>query len=291
MKKKLLLLNLLLILTILGYSQNTLLWKVTNKNNNNTSYIFGTLHMFGYSFINNYPVITEKLKESNLVITETDTDRQKLRDFYNKRTSTDDLKNIVSNEDYEYLKKILNDKWVDISKYTSTEILLKLRGITPKIKCSVLHHTDTLLMDEYINNLSDSLNIRKDYFETEKEQLDLVENSNLYSWSVLKKAISPTIKLLKSDKGNEKYCDFVNQYSNFDLNYMIDERTSKSGSSILRNPILLKDRNDKWVKKLVEKFNSNNCFVGVGLFHLYFESGLISQLKKLGYTIEPVKMN
>ena len=65
--------------------------------------------------------------------------------------------------------------------------------------------------------------------------------------------------LLKSEFGSEKYED-----------------------------MLLNDRNKKWVKKLNEIMKTESVFVAVGAGHLTGEQGLISLLKKEGYTVEPL---
>ncbi len=56
------------------------------------------------------------------------------------------------------------------------------------------------------------------------------------------------------------------------------------------NDAILRDRNNEWMKKLPSLLDQQNCFITVGLFHLYNKCGLIEQLKMLGYIVEPVKM-
>lgn len=97
--------NLLLALTILFYlplfSQNTFLWKITNKNNTSTSYLLGTHHLLGESFIDKFPVVEEKIKSCNFVISETEIDWKRIVANYNTRPSTDSLEQMVSKEDYD----------------------------------------------------------------------------------------------------------------------------------------------------------------------------------------------
>ena len=45
------------------------------------------------------------------------------------------------------------------------------------------------------------------------------------------------------------------------------------------------------MKQLPSLLETNNCFIAVGLGHLYYDFGLLEQLKKLGYIVEEVKMN
>lgn len=52
---------------------------------------------------------------------------------------------------------------------------------------------------------------------------------------------------------------------------------------------LLFRRNDNWIAKLKGILPSETVFIAVGAGHLIGEHGLLEQLKKLGYTVEPVK--
>ena len=52
--------------------------------------------------------------------------------------------------------------------------------------------------------------------------------------------------------------------------------------------LLLNDRNKKWVKELNDIMKNESVFVAVGAGHLTGEYGLISLLKKEGYTVEPL---
>lgn len=52
---------------------------------------------------------------------------------------------------------------------------------------------------------------------------------------------------------------------------------------------LLYRRNDNWIAKLKGILPTETVFVAVGAGHLIGEHGLLEQLKKLGYTVEPVK--
>ena len=64
--------TIILFLTIaqLSFSQNTILWKVTNTINNKTSIIVGTFHQFGNSFVDSIPELKENLYNSELAIFE-----------------------------------------------------------------------------------------------------------------------------------------------------------------------------------------------------------------------------
>ena len=85
------------------FGQNTILWKVTNPTNKNISYLLGTHHLFGESFIDSFPLIKQSLKSADLVITETKIDRAKVAAYYNSRSSSDTLLNILAKADVDFI--------------------------------------------------------------------------------------------------------------------------------------------------------------------------------------------
>ena len=51
----------------------------------------------------------------------------------------------------------------------------------------------------------------------------------------------------------------------------------------------LDTRNKKWIPRMTEKMNKNAVFFAVGAGHLWGDNGVISLLRKDGYTVEPLK--
>jgi hypothetical protein len=52
--------------------------------------------------------------------------------------------------------------------------------------------------------------------------------------------------------------------------------------------LLLNDRNKNWVNQLKTIMKSESVFVAVGAGHLVGKEGLISLLRKEGYTLKPI---
>ena len=51
---------------------------------------------------------------------------------------------------------------------------------------------------------------------------------------------------------------------------------------------LIENRNNAWLAKLPELMKAQSCFIAVGFLHLVSDKGLVAQLKKAGYSVEPV---
>jgi uncharacterized protein len=55
-----------------------------------------------------------------------------------------------------------------------------------------------------------------------------------------------------------------------------------------RKIITYDERNKLWMKRIPDLIIKNSCFIAVGAGHLVGETGLINQLRKLGFTVEPI---
>lgn len=274
----------------ISFGQNTILWKVTNSNNKNISYLLGTYHQFGESFIDSLPVIKEKLQASDLIITEVKVDRAKWAELYNARPSSDTLSTILSKKDIEFITGILKKGQVDISKYTPGELIAKLQSNFPMTICNAINKTDKKLMDEYVQLLGSQLQKQLYYFETDSFQIDIVKQTlQMYDWNFFKKNVPALLDIYRNGKQNESLCSFPNQYASFTLDYKFEEDCNVLKDAKV-NEDLVKKRNEDWMQKLPSLLEHNNCFIAVGLKHFYTKCGLIQRLKGLGYTVEPVTM-
>ncbi len=274
----------------LSFGQNTILWKITNANSKYTSYLLGSNHLFGSSFVDSYPIIKEKLSSCDLVITETEINRIKIAEYYNSRNYLDTLSSILSKEDLNFVSSIFKSKGINVLKLTPGELYIKLLNYVPKYKCKELFQTDSLTMDEYVQFLGSQYQKGLYYFETDLFQVSILSGVfKQYDWPFFKAIIPSVLAKYKEESTNKNSCAFVKQYASLSLHYMLEDTCNLlKGTNV--NDLVLRDRNNEWMKKLPSLLDQQNCFVTVGLLHLYNKCGIIEQLKMLGYIVEPVKM-
>ena len=284
--------NIVLLFSTFLFGQNSILWKVTNPNSKHTSYLLGTYHLFGESFIDSFSMITETLKSTDLVVTETKIDRTKAAAYYNSRPFSDTLLSILPKTDIDFIAALFKS-WkgqIDITKLTPGELFLKLQALYAKFKCAAINKSDSFSMDEYFQYLAKVEKKQQYYFETDSFQLEkLTEATAIYDWKFFKKNAPPLIDKYRKDEPNENLCSFANDYASLAIDYKIEESCNLLKNSNM-NDVLLKKRNEDWIQKLPNLLENKNCFIAVGLAHLFNKCGLISQLTGLGYVVEPVKM-
>jgi uncharacterized protein len=274
------------------FGQTTILWKVTSTNNKNISYLLGTYHLFGNSFIDSFPVIAEKIQASDLIITELKLDREKIAALYNARPESGTLHTVLSKEDEDFIQTIFKKPvgQTTLLKFTPGELYVKLQAYYPKYKCSVINKNDTQSMDEYVQNLGNRLQKKLYYFETDSFQFEaLSEATKMIDWKIFKKNVPSLLDKYRNTATDESLCLFANQYASFAVDYKFKDPCNLLNNNAMNNALVIK-RNEDWLKKLPSLLENNNCFIAVGLGHFFNKCGLIEQLKELGYIVEPVNM-
>jgi len=68
--------------------------------------------------------------------------------------------------------------------------------------------------------------------------------------------------------------------------YRLIKRSKEAG---LDMGTFLDNRNKRWIDRIVDKMDQRSVFFAVGAGHLWGEKGLITLLRKDGYTVEPIK--
>jgi len=272
------------------FGQNTYLWKVSSKENNSVSYLFGTYHHLGESYFRKYPILEKSLLSCDRVVTETEIKRDSVMKIFAGRVSID-LQGKIGTENYAQVKDILSNSTVDLGMLTPEELVGILQRKFETLNCEAFVATDQYKLDQYIQTVAQQNGKPNYYLETVGQQLSYLDKSagNKMTWNNAKKYTEIILKQYeKYKKSGKSTCPaLVDLY----LNHGIEYKFSKSCSSFNdKQQQLIVTRNDKWMIDLSALMKQGSLFVAVGAEHLNYECGLIAQLKKLGYSVAPVKM-
>ncbi|MGG9960034.1 TraB/GumN family protein [Ferruginibacter sp. SUN106] len=274
------------------YSQKTILWKISSKQTHKVSYLLGTNHLFGESFVNSFPVIKQKLLASDLIITETKMDRKAITASYNTRAASDSINLILSKEDVDYVAELFKkNNTIPISKFSPGELVIKLQTYYPRSRCSVFDPTDKFSMDEYVQTLGAKNGKQLHSFETDSFQMKMIATSfSKYNWDFARRNLPIILQQYRNPKTNEFACFRANQYASLDIDYKFQDTCNFLKGSIITNDEFIKKRNEAWLAQLPQLLENNNCFIAVGFGHLCNQCGLVKQIEALGYIVEPVTM-
>lgn len=263
---------------IIIYSQEeSVFWKIEKDSIN--SYLLGTQHLFGKSYISQNEIILDKIKDSNLILIE----------------NIDSLDSIVnlrpSNSFIDYLteeqKIVLNNLFfqkIDIEKLTLKECLLQTDKFWAKISClKRKEFKDSISMDSYLKKLSYMHKIKLVGLENLSETLNYINNYtyNDFENEKLKRILNSKLNnIIKNVKHN--HCEIEEQYRDKKYFYNFDK--------MIDSPII-KDRNENWMKQIPNLLEKNkNIFIGIGIAHLDYKNGIINLLREKGYSVTPIKL-
>lgn len=264
-------------------AQNTILWKVTNAKSQNVSYLLGTNHIIGNSFVDSFPIIKEKLISSDILITETELNREKMAEYYNSAPSTTNLSEILSVTDVNFIKDLMKKSKIDVFKLSPGILYISLNSNYPKFKCG--NPKDSTVFDMYLQQIAKTENKKLLYLENDSLGLSLLKQmTRKFTWDNFEQLIPSLLEKYKNVNADDKDCASINEYSSFYFDYKFGEKCKTDAGKV-------EERNNNWMKIIPSLLEHDNCLIAVGLFHLYYKCGIIEQLKQLGYTVEPVKMN
>jgi len=265
-------------------AQQTILWRVTDTVHQKTSYLLGTFHLFGNSFVDSIPEIEKYLSESELAVFETVDKVDHIRKMINDRAFSNLINKKLRKKDFEQLLEISKNWKVDIYKLQPVGLRWKLEQVFVRSKCGTVKEGDQWNhFDRYLQYLAEEHKIRMIGLETGEQQLRFIERVNEFTdWKEERRRISYLLDQISSKNPDRRNCHLAEEYRKFDLNYQFDRKCDKK--------ILIKERNDVWMRILPDLIKNNNCFIAVGLYHLYKDCGLIEQLKKGGFIVEPVQL-
>ncbi|MDN4166458.1 TraB/GumN family protein [Cytophagales bacterium LB-30] len=265
-------------------AQNTILWKVSDTLHHKTSYLVGTFHQFGNSFVDSIPQIKEALMSSKLAVFESIEDVESTRNMINQRVSSTDIEKWLKKKDLVALKEVSQHWEVDLYKLKPLEISWKLQQEFQKVKCQTVHPSDDFdHFDSYLIYLAQLHGKEIVGLETDSLQLDLIAQEYKYpDWKSERKRIRTWVQLLQSEQTDFDYCQLAKKYRKFDLDYELEKECEAS--------VLLMQRNNVWMKSLPRLLRSQDTFVAVGLYHLMKQCGIIEQLRSQGFLVEPLEI-
>ena len=282
-----------LLLTNLATAQNTILWSVKKPNSENTSYVFGTFHQMGNSFIDEKPLIKELISKSDLVIFESiENKKEKIIDVMLRRADDYSYRELLYKEDVDFLENYTKEWSVPLSKQKPREFIVKFLQEIVKKYCGKIKISDTFdHMDSYLQSYAEKQNLRIYGLETYTDQKNAISadqenatnttNKDELTWDKAKDIIH---KHIQNEKNQNIDCKLAKDYMKMKLDYQFKVKCAENGA-------MLTKRNEKWMPQIIKSIEENNSvFIAVGLYHLYEDCGIISQLRKNGYEVKPIKL-
>ncbi len=290
MRKVSLILNALLCILICGntHAQNrpadnkSLLWKISGKEMQKPSYLFGTIHII----CKDEYIWTNKMKKSlescNEVCMEMDMDDPSIIMQIASAMQTDGkrLEDYFTDAEYLQLERYFKDSLgISIAMFSNMKpVVLQTLLTTTAITCD-----STISYEVKISETAKSLNIDITGLETPAEQIKLLEQ--IPTDSIVKELIEAASG---KETNNDDYAAMIEAYKTQDIPalHQLILKAKEQGDNL---DAFLDERNEKWIDRMTERMDQKSVFFAVGAGHLWGSKGLITLLREQGYVVTPVK--
>jgi uncharacterized protein len=262
--------------------ENTLLWKVSGKNIETPSYLYGTMHVV--CEVNFDEDVNKALEETTQMYLELDMDEPNFQMEMMKLMMMKDgttLKSLLSVEDQKTLNEFLIENLgYDLSLLNNLKPFFISSMLYPKIIDCDMKAVDLELMA-----ISKKQNEAIFGLELVQEQMKIFDDID---YKVQLDELMKSVKdNLKNDKVEMKELQEI--YKSENISKMLEVMLSSDNKLMSDyNDVMLTNRNKNWIP-IIEKAMSTPTFFAFGAGHLAGENGVINLLIKEGYTVEPVK--
>ena len=284
--------------------ENSLLWKISGNGLKEESYLFGTNHGVHHSFLDSVNGFWNAYNSAKNIVVEYDvTSLSTNRSFFDVLKKEDIL--LPKDSTYKVLYNAEDYKIVD--EYMNAHGFGHLSGVNAKpalmnmvISFMMLNSDKQDInsqaetnMEPYMLNLAKKKNkniMQLDDFE--KIGMGKAFALEFGFTTPLQKQADALLELIKSEDAIMKFrSTFAQYYKQQNLEMMDELNEIMREMSPKTYDMLLNNRNDIWMESIPDILQSGSSLIAVGVRHLVGEDGLISLLRKAGYTVEPVISN
>lgn len=270
----------LLIQIFYASAQNTILWTVKKEGNPHTSYLLGTYHQMGNSYVDSLKTVTRALQSSQLAIFENIDTGEKLADFLNSRPENFTYKEKLSKKYLKDLEEIAKNWAVPVSKLSPPELRLKLEQVYYE-QCGTIKPTDTSKgLDNYLIKMAKEKSVEVFGLESNDLMTSYINQTDRTEWKDVKKEIYTWIDNITMQRETKTLCSMAEAYKKHQLDYQLDSECSET--------VIISSRNVVWLPIIEKNTAEKNSFIAVGYAHLTGRCGLVTQLRNAGYRVEPV---
>lgn len=277
--------------------EKSLLWEIKGKGIK-TSYLYGTIHLISSQDYFLMPAAEKKFQKAKRLVLEIDISNPMAMGLEmmvlapmkeNKR-----LKDLYSPEDYAVVKKYFTEE----SKNTQIKSMPfdMLETWKPMLIQSVLYQDGIDLKGgstkSYEMELVSMAQKRKMSFgglETIGDQMSIFDK---IPYEKQAEALLESIQELKTSNGTSALTELesiVQLYKTQDIEGMITMTDEEYGDIEGADDLLLNNRNQNWIDKIVQYAQKEPIFFAVGAAHLAGDNGVIKLLIKKGYTLTPIR--
>jgi uncharacterized protein len=269
-------------------TERTLFWQVSGNGLTKPSYLFGTMHLIHFEQFYIGKNVEKKLRKASLLVMEVDLKRVDIMGLTAAALLTGDktMKDYIGEESFERIQQFFQDSiGVNPMVFATAYSRMKPFFVEQMLVARFLGENPASYESEF-SGIADDLSIPIEGLETMQEQLEFLDQIPL------EKQFEQLMQSVDSfSRTRHKFQELVDAYANNDLMTLAELLDHEWDEDSEYRKLLLDKRNENWIPQLEDYFARGNVFIAVGAGHLGGVGGLITMLRKKGYTVDPIAVD
>ena len=275
-------------IVLIGYSQS-LLWKVTGKDLKSPSYLYGTIHIQDARvFAFDSTIVLGALESCDAFAMEILMDEINAKEMqaglYMPKGKV--LSKMMSEEDFALLDSICKKKLGASAIFMNR---MKPFFLSSAISQEAIAKDQAEALDLYF--LKKARASQKHCYGVEKYQVQIDAIDAISMKDQLKMLVDQLHQIQHPDtteaEGTDEFSELLDAYLTFNMDKMLQASNDPSLPKKF-NKVFLVDRNVGMANNFVKIAKEYSLFCAVGAAHLCGDKGVVTLLRKKGYTVEPV---
>jgi uncharacterized protein YbaP (TraB family) len=268
-------------------TNNSLLWMVTKDDSQDTSFVFGTMHIIQKEYFFFPDVLKDVISASDLVVLEIG------EEMNNPFKAMNLLKLEEGKSMFDFFNEAQTDSllaWAQNEMGYSEETFRTMFGkMKPFVIVSAASAGDMLKNSESyertIMKIQKEKEIKLEGLETLEEQMSIFDDLTDEEQA---KMVMEAIK--GGDEANKELQEMIRLYTTQNIDSMYQMIHNDSDAIANKESEFLDDRNTKWIPKMEKMMLDKRVFFAVGAAHLGGDIGVLELLRKEGFHVTPVKL-
>jgi uncharacterized protein YbaP (TraB family) len=262
--------------------EKALLWKISGKQLKSPSYLYGTYHLLCPDDLQLSDNVKNAVKASSKVYLELDFDDPEMMQKMQANMLMEgdaSIKNLLPDSTFQKASKsFIATTGISLEMLSKMKPILLSAMLYPSLMKCELSSPEQLFA-----TMAAEQNKTVEGLETVEQQMKVMDQI-----PYAEQAQMLVDYLLEPEKFNKETIDLLKQYKEGDLAAMEKSMNDPAQSYSKYLDGMLLQRNRNWIPIIMKQSTENPIFIAVGAGHLAGEEGVISLLRKQGYTVSPL---
>lgn len=260
---------------------SSLLWKVSGNGLEKESYLFGTIHIICKSDFLMDDRIIKAFESAEQLFLELDMSDPQLQLKMQQVSLNPGMKNIKAEMDESAAAALDAFLLKNYGAGLAQLGILKPFVLSSMVMLKALPCTEIESYEGYFTSRAGEAEMPIVGLETVEFQV------GIFDQIPRDLQLKELMKLVTEEGSQQEFQIMISAYLAEDI-LALDQAMTNSGMMADYRSILLEERNKNWVPQMEEAMKAKSIFMAVGAGHLGGDFGVISLLRKAGYSVEPI---